>query len=68
MWSLLLHHIKSSSLGKQHVEYLQKYAPKIFFSGKKESVEAFAREENPELLHELWTECQVCNYLNYNYY
>lgn len=37
----------------------------FFFSGRKESVEASARERNPELLHELQTECQACNYLKY---
>lgn len=31
MRSLLLYHIKSSSLGKQHVEYMYKYEPQFFF-------------------------------------
>lgn len=36
-----------------------------FFSGRKESVEASARKKNPELVHELQTECQTCNYVKY---
>lgn len=53
--------VKSVTLHLKHLTYKTahqvhvKLCTPMFFSSRKEAVEAFAKERNPELLHELWT-------------